>query len=236
MQKKFLATGLAALLATTPAWAADAVTDAMQAAYVPYRTALFRTNSNAQAASEQAMAGTRQAWQNIVERFAAKPPPPYDRDAGFAVTLAQVGAVYAQADEQVRGQQLTQAHATLEKARELMADLRRRNGVVTYSDHMNAYHAEMERLLGDAPALWAAPQAALQLMAHAGALDYLARRLRSEAPSELARDPEFMPLLQGLEASVAALRDAALGQDPAAMRKVADMLKMPYSKMFLRFG
>jgi hypothetical protein len=236
MQKKFIATGLAAALATTPAWAADAVTDAIQAAYAPYRTALFRTNSNAQAASEQAMAGTRQAWQNIVERFAARPPPPYDRDAGFAATLAQVGAIYAQAEEQVRGKQLTQAHATLEMARELMAELRRRNGVVTYSDHMNAYHTEMERLLGDTAALLAAPQAALQLMARAGALDVLARRLRSEAPAELRRDPEFMPLLQALEASVAALRDAALGQDPVAMRKAADMLKMPYSKLFLRFG
>lgn len=236
MQKKFAATCLAAMLATTSAWAADAVTDAMQTAYAPYRTALFRTNSNAQAASEQAMAGTRQAWQLIVERFAARPPAPYDRDAGFGATLSQVGAVYAQADEQVRGQQLTQAHATLEKARELMAELRRRNGVVTYSDHMNAYHAEMERLLGDAPALWAAPQAAMQLMARAGALDYLARRLRSEAPADLARDAEFMPLLQALEASVAALRDAALGQDPAAMRNAAEMLKMPYSKLFLRFG
>ena len=35
--------------AVMPAFAADAVTDAMQAAYGPYRVALFKTNSNSQA-------------------------------------------------------------------------------------------------------------------------------------------------------------------------------------------
>ena len=34
----------------------------MQAAYAPYRAALFRTNSKAQAESEQAIAQARQAW------------------------------------------------------------------------------------------------------------------------------------------------------------------------------
>ena len=227
---------LAAALAASPAWAADAVTDAIQAAYAPYRTALFRTNSNAQPASEQAMAATRQAWQGIVERFAARPPAPYDRDSGFAATLAEVDAVYARADTQVRGRQLTEAHETLEKARELMADLRRRNGVVTYSDHMNAYHAEMERLLGESAAMMAAPQAAMQLMAHVGTLDHLARRLRSEAPAEFTQNADFVALLRDLQASVAALRDAALSQDTAAMGKAVGMLKMPYSKLFLRFG
>jgi hypothetical protein len=50
------------------------------------------------------------------------------------------------------------------------------------------------------------------------------------------QNPDFQALLRDLQASVAALRDAALSQDTAAMGKAVGMLKMPYSKLFLRFG
>ncbi len=55
----------------------SALTDAMQAAYAPYRDVLFRTNSKAQAESEQALAQARRAWADIVARFAKQPPAPY---------------------------------------------------------------------------------------------------------------------------------------------------------------
>ena len=57
---------MAGMTAVPSSHAADALTDAMQAAYGPYRVVLFRTNSKAQAESEQAMAQARQAWAAIV--------------------------------------------------------------------------------------------------------------------------------------------------------------------------
>jgi len=230
------ATALAASLLAPAAHAADELTDAMQAAYAPYRAALFRTNSKAQAESEQAIAATRRSWQAIADKYGAKPPAPYDRDADFAATLSKVAAVYDRAEREIRQQQLPQAHETLEEARDLLAALRQRNGVVVYSDHMNAYHAEMEHVLTEGPKLLAAPQGAMQLMGTAGVLDYLARRLRSEAPPALQRDPEFAPALQAVEASVAALRSAVLSQDMAAVSKALSALKGPYSRMFIKFG
>jgi hypothetical protein len=227
---------LLAMLLAAPTGAADEVTDAMQAAYPPYRAALFRTNSQAQAESEQALASARRSWQSVIDRYAARPPVPYDRDPGFATTLVEVGAVYQRAEAQVREKQLKGAHETLEAARGLMADLRRRNGVVVYSDPMNAYHAEMEHLIDDGPKLLAQPQAALQLMARAGTLEYLARQLRSEAPPAITREPDFAPLLRALEDSVAALKAALLVQDVEATRKAIGALKGPYSRMFMRFA
>jgi hypothetical protein len=226
----------AALLLMPAAWAADEVTDAMQAAYAPYRAALFRTNSKAQVESEQAIAATRRTWQALIDRYAAKPPVPYDRDADFASTLAKVSAVYEQAEREIRQQQLPQAHETLEAARDLQAALRQRNGVVVFSDHMNAYHAQMEHVLIDGPKLLAGPQGMLALMAPVGALDYLAGRLRSEAPPALLRDAEFSASLQAVEASVAALKAAVLSQDGAAVRQALGATKAPYSRMFLKFG
>lgn len=235
---KFKRLGVAAfgLCAALSVMAADAVTDAMTAAYAPYRVALFRTNSNAQAESEQAMAQVRQSWKTVMDQFAARPAAPYDRDAGFAETLAQVAAVYEAAELQVRARNLPQAHETLEKARELMAQLRRRNGVIAYSDHMNAYHAEMEHLLHDAPGLLAQPQGMLLLMARVGTLDFLAQRLRSEAPAKVAADPAFAPALQGVEKSLSDLRQATLDQNSTQVREALEKIKKPYSQLFLKFG
>ena len=130
-------------------FAADAVTDAMQAAYGPYRVALFKTNSNSQAEAQQAMTQAQQSWGKLAAQFGSKPPAPYDRDTAFGASVADVSKVYTKATEQVTANQLTAAHETLEAARDIMAQLRRRNQVVVYSDHMNAYHSEMEHVLID---------------------------------------------------------------------------------------
>lgn len=217
-------------------WAADAITDAMQAAYVPYRAALFRTNSKAQAESEQAIAAARAQWRALAERHGARPSAPYDRDAAFAATLKQVDEVYAKAEAQIAARQLPEAHETLEKARDLLSDLRRRNNVVVFSDHMNAYHEQMEHVLIDGPKVLAQPGGLLELAAQAGTLDYLARRLRSEAPAALAQDAEFKGLADAVEASVRALRAAIGRQDEAAVRDAIGKLKGPYSRLFLKFG
>ena len=136
---------------------------------------------------------------------------------------------------QVEGK-LTQAHATLEDARELLAGLRHRNQVVTYSDHMNAYHAQMEHVLESGAKLLTEPQGSLKLLAQASVMDYLAQRLRSEAPAALLADAEFNVTLQNVEASMAALKAAAMAQDAAAIKDALPKLKPAYSKHFIKFG
>lgn len=227
---------LVGAVAPAPGWAADAITDAMQAAYAPYRAALFRTNSKAQAESEQTIAAARGQWRALTERHGARPGAPYDRDPAFAATLKQVDEVYARAEAQIAARQLPEAHETLEKARDLLADLRRRNNVVVLSDHMNAYHAQMEHVLTEGPKVLAQPGGLLELAAWSGTLDYLARRLRSEAPAALLQDAEFKALTDAVLASVGGLRGAIARQDEAAVREAIGKLKGPYSRLFLKFG
>ncbi len=228
---------LALSCAITPlAQAADALTEAMQAAYAPYRAALFRTNGQGQAEAEQAMAQTRQAWSTIVSRYAAALPSPYDRDPRAAATLAEVAAVYDRAAAQVQARELVPAHETLELARDLMADLRRRNGVVVYSDHMNAYHEVMEHLVREGPKQLSQPQGPAILLARAGVLDYLAKRLHSEAPAALAANGDFVALQQQVQASVDTLLQALMRQDAAAAGEAMKRIKKPYSQLFLKFG
>ncbi len=225
-----------ALACASLAQASDALTDAMQDAYAPYRMALFRTNGKSQSEAQQAITQAQQAWRSVAERFGAKPPAPYDRDIELAGRMAQLNALYDRAAAAARDNRLTEAHEELESVRELTADLRRRNGVVVYSDHMNAYHAEMERLLVEAPKALGAPNGTLLVMSQVGALDYLVRQLRLQAPAALQRDAEFDVLLKDVEASVQAVRAALMRQDPDAVRGALGKVKPPYSRLFVKFG
>jgi len=237
MKKTLVPLALAGMLAfAAPARAGDPATDAMQAAYAPYRAALFQTNMKKQAESEQAIEQARAAWRGVVARFAPTPPPPYSRDSGFSATLVRVSDILGKAAGEAREGRLAEAHETLEAVREQLAELRRRNDVVIYSDHVDAYHAEMEHLLRDATALLGRPDGLLRIMAAAGTLEYLARRLRVEAPPALAESPEFKALLEAVEASVAGLRDAVLRGDAEAVREALGRLKPPYARLFLKFG
>ena len=224
------------LIACGSAWAADAVTDTMQEAYAPYRAALFRTNSNAQAESQLAIAQAQQAWGKVSTQFGAKPPAPYDRDTAFASSLAEVSKVYTVAAEQINAKNLPAAHETLEQARDLMAELRRRNNVIVYSDHMNAYHAAMEHVLIDGTKLLQQPSGAQQLLAMTGTLDYLSKKLETEAPSAYLKNEEFVALNKAVRQSVTDLLTALYSQDINAVKAAIGKVKAPYSKLFLKFG
>ena len=235
MSKPFVLS-LCLISAASVAVAADPVTDAMQKTYAPYRVALFKTNNKAQEDSRQAVAQAQQGWTRIASDFGVNPPAPYAGDPGFAGSLAGVNKVYAKALEQIEQNQLVEAHDTLEEVRDIMADMRRRNQVVVFSDHMNAYHAEMERFLNDGEKTIAAPNGMLELTAKAGALEYLAGRLKSEAPAGLLTNEEFVGLLKAVEKSVADLKAALFAQDAAKVKEAIGKLKGPYSKMFIKFG
>ncbi|MDO8447899.1 MAG: hypothetical protein Q7T10_03735 [Rhodoferax sp.] len=222
--------------AALPTLAADAVTDAMQEAYGPYRVALFKTNSNSQTEAQQAMTQAQQSWGKLAAQFGAKPPAPYDRDGAFGTSLAEVSRVYTKATEQVAANQLTAAHETLEAARDIMAQMRHRNQVIVYSDHMNAYHSEMEHVLIDGAKTLAQPNGMQQLTAQAGVLTYLSKKLSSEAPASYTGNAEFTGLVQAVDRSVADLQAALFAQNAVAVKEAMGKIKGPYSKLFLKFG
>lgn len=222
--------------ATALAWAADPVTDAMQTANAPYRMALYKTNGNSQTEAQQALTQAQQAWDVLTTQFGNKPAAPYDRDPAFAASVASVSKVYAKAMAEVAANDIKGAHNTLEEAREIMAAMRQRNQVVVYSDHMNAYHSVMEHILVDGNATLSQPKGLLLMTAQGGALSYLAKRLTTQAPESLTKNPEFTQLVDAVNQSVGRLEAALLAQDMAAVKDAMGKLKGPYSKLFSKFG
>lgn len=218
------------------AHAADPVTDLMQAANAPYRMALYKTNGKVVDEAQQAVVQAQQTWGKLSTQFGVKPAAPYDRDPAFAASVAEVGKVYEQALQEVNAGQLSTAHNTLERVRDIMADMRQRNNVVVFSDHMNAYHSQMEAIMVHGNETLAQPKGMLLLTAQAGALTYLASQLEAQAPAELAKNAEFAGLLKAVRQSVSNLEAALFNQDLAATKEAAGKLKGPYSKLFAKFG
>ncbi|MGH8640341.1 MAG: hypothetical protein ACRET6_01445 [Burkholderiales bacterium] len=207
----------------------------MRAAYAPYRNALFQTNKKDKAASEQALKKFSSDWTALSARWSKEPPPQYVDDVEFASTLAAVTSVAEKGHAAISKGDLADAHEILEKIRDLLGGLRSRNGIVTFSDRMNAYHEAMEHILTkpyggyDAKGLG-------ELREGASVLAYLFGQLETHRPAHTVGIAEFGHALSGVKASVENLLAAARTGDPVATRQAVQKLKQPYSLLFLKFG
>lgn len=206
-----------------------------RAMYGDYRSALFMTNSGNVEKSAASLAGFEAGWSELKDAYGAVPPPHYADDPHWAEMLATVDGLLAKADAQVAAGKLAEAHETLEAVRDVFSALHLRNGIQTFSDRMNAYHAEMEHVLAMDPA--ALTEADLpEITGRAAVLLYLAQDVMAFPPDGAEGNPEFGKLIKGFEASVAIFDAAARASDLAAVRAAMGGLKKPYSMLFLKFG
>jgi len=206
---------------------------AMRGAYADYRAALFQTNAGKPDAAVKAVDAFQQKWAALSAANTAAPPQ-YADDPAYAETLAKVASIADTAATEVAAGKLPEAHETLEAIRFAVGGLHERNGIVGFSDRMNAYHAEMEVVLAkDYGGFDAAGLGTLR--EDAAVLAYLAADIAANPPAE-ASDPAYKPLLDGMIASVTRLTEAARSGDAAAAKSALGNLKVPYSKLFLKFG
>lgn len=231
---RFKSALLAAALFASPAFAGPVAdfNGEMAAAYAQYRMVLFKTNQGDQPASAKLAGDFASGWKALADKWRAAPPPQLSEDAGFAATLDEVAALAAKAGDEIAAGKLPEAHETLEGVREAVSAMNARNGVVTYSDRMNDYHAFMETAL---TADYAATGAA-QAGADAAVLGYLAHQLKAKATAGLAGDPEFAKAIDAIAASVDAFAKAALSGDAAAIKAAQGALKKPYAMAFVKYG
>lgn len=206
----------------------------LRSVYGDYRVALFQSSGGNADATVKALESLNQKWEALSQEWTFALPPQYADDSLLGGTMTSVDTVIDKAaDEAARGD-LAMAHVTLEAVRSEIGDLHGRNGVIGFSDRMNAYHAEMEKVLdGEAGIESKVGLAALQDAA--AVLAYLAADIAAH-PAPEAADPAYEPLLDGLLKSVQALQSAAQSGDAAGMKAAIAGLKPAYSKLFLKFG
>ncbi len=198
-------------------------------AYADYRAALFQTNQHNKQATEASLASFQAKWLALTTEWRQLPPPQYADDPRLVETLSEVARTGEEALKLAASGDLARSHDALEKIRDSIGSLRSRNGVLTFSDRMNAYHEVMEHLL---EAKDASPG---EIGEQAAVLAYLAKAIGENAP-KTADKSAFEAAFGPLQASVDALRTAARSGDRAAIEASRKGLKPAYSRLFLRFG
>jgi uncharacterized protein YukE len=201
--------------------------------YLDYRLALFQSSAGNADATAKALQSLNQKWEALSQEWTSAPPPQYADDSLLAGTMATVDTVIDKAADEAGRGDLATAHATLEAIRSEIGNLHGRNGVIGFSDRMNAYHAEMEKVLEGEVGENSDAMAALRDAA--AVLAYLAGDI-AEHPAPEAADPAYGPLVDGLLKSVQALQTAAQSGDAAGVKAAIAGLKPAYSKLFLKFG
>jgi hypothetical protein len=237
MPRKTMLLSIAFLTSLAPVYAGP-VTDfesAYDEMYAGYRSALFATNSGNAEKSAAALQGLEKQWGSLIAAYGHTPPPQYESDPQWDKTIAAVSGSIARASEGVAKGDLAESHKTLEGVREAFSALHARNGIETFSDRMNAYHAEMEQILGldltslDAPAKQT-------LLEKSAVLAYLAQDVLAAPPAMAEGNADYAALSAAMQASVDQLVAAARAGDETAIKAAVGGLKVPYSKFFLKFG
>jgi hypothetical protein len=228
---------LAAALFSNAAWAgpyADFESE-VRDAYASYRAALFQTNKSDKAATEAALDIFSGKWTALTAKWGKAPPPQYIDDRKFGEDLAAIAAITKAARDEATKGELAKSHETLEKIRDLLSDLRERNGVTTFSDRMNAYHAMMEVVVGKSYDAFSTKGLG-EVREDAAVLASLFAAVAAKPPADAAGRADYAPALVAIKASVEALLAAARAGDGAATKKAIEGLKRPYSMFFLKFG
>jgi hypothetical protein len=203
--------------------------------YATYRAALFATNTGDPAKATAALTHFADEWTTLTSTYAAAPPPQYQDDPLWSDTVSTVTALVDEAGSSVEAGNLPEAHEILEDVRESLSQLHARNGIETFSDRMNAYHAEMEVILGMSGSAFDTGSVP-GLLESAGVLAYLAEDVLAAPPPEAEGNDSYRALAGEFEASVTAFVSAVRAADIPAIQAAIANLKPAYSKFFLNFG
>jgi hypothetical protein len=207
----------------------------LRGTYAQYRAALFMTNTGKAGEAGKAMAAFADSWAAISKDFKANPPPQYADDAQWAATLDDVAARAAKAKEEIAAGELPKAHETLEGVRDAVGGLHERNGIVSFSDRMNAYHVVMEKVLGAASSDMDVDQVGA-MREQAAVLVYLAQAAVAHPPPEAAGNPDFAKLSDAMLNATQDVLGALRSGDKQKIKPALGALKPAYSKLFVKFG
>ncbi|UCH73272.1 MAG: hypothetical protein JSU82_13055 [Rhodospirillales bacterium] len=215
-----------------------AFNDAFADAYRPYRQAVFyaRTGNIAVAALE--LDSFLAEWSGLASRFAANPPDAFSDDGQWADTLDAIAAAGRAGLEHLDAGDSEGAGRALAPIRQMASELRRRNGVTTYSDDVDELSAAMDVLaryrrevkdLGDADVV-------AKVAKQAAIVEYLFGKCEERAPRSVATDPEFRRLVDGARESMDKLWTSLKSGDMRLYRIGIGEVHSYERILFLRFG
>lgn len=213
---------------------------AVSAAWPQFKMAWFYSrNGNAMLAGDE-LDGFTAAWRRIEARFADHPPGPFARDKAWKASLSAVSGALGRAARLLAAEDTKGARDTLAKVRGELGALRRRNGVILFSDHVDAYGAIVDRLVALRTRTRA--QATLSdgdIAAYRGLAAELraaVENLQRRASAALRANPGFAGSIEGNFASIAKLERGIRSRFPKAIYGSVASVRADYILLFTRYG
>lgn len=200
--KKVLAVLALVLTGLSPIKAGATETNAFHSvqaeAYAHYRQALFYARrENAMSAAFE-LEELRDKWANLMVQFASDPPTLYSADPKWRDTLEGIAKRIDFALATAVEGDAKQTHEQLKPVRVILSDLRRRNNVVTFSDHIDAANQAFSRLFQfrrNPPDL-NDPVQVRSLQLHLAETITAYEKCRAEASPEVSEDEQFQRLIK----------------------------------------
>jgi hypothetical protein len=236
---------LATVLACAPQGAARAAEPGdfvaeVSKAYPHFKMAWFYCRTGNGMLAEEEIGSFIAAWRTIEAHFAAKPTPAFAADAKWGDSLKSVGAVLGRAKGLIAADKPREALPALDEVRQLLAALRKRNGVTVFSDYVEQYSTVIDRLVALRTKTRNMPTLAQQdLDAYAAlARDLRAavERLRAQAPAHLAGDEGFNASLKGNLDSIGKLERGIKGRSARAVHGSVSSVRADFVLLFTRYG
>lgn len=209
----------------------------VEKAYSAYRKALFQTKKNDGQKSGKANEVFLQQWKQIIQTYTSSPPEVFSSDPAWQATLTNIEKISLKSANQIKRGHLAEAHETLEAIRDELSDLRRRNSIIVFSDHINNYHEVMEGLLlGDYTPDKIDDKAVDEIRGQLAVLSYLAEAIKENGRNKYGDNQQYLQLEKNLFSSLKVLGMAIKNKHPEAISKAVKMLKAAYAKLFVNFG
>lgn len=207
-------------------------------AYAHYREAVFYARSANIPVAGLALDEFIVKWTRLVEEYGETPPAAYAADVTWKETLQEI---LQRAEAGLAALDMEDAAAAkdaIDPIRGILGELRRRNNVVAYSDHVDSLSAAMDVLARYRREVTDLNTAATVAMVReqAAIVEALFKKCAMEAAPEVTGDPEFTRLIDGAAESMSKLLKSLETGDILLYRIGIGELRSYERIMFLRFG
>jgi len=207
-------------------------------AYAHYREAFFHSRTGNTPVAAIALDEFVVKWTALVARFADDPPPEYANNGVWKSALQDILGRAERGLDALDEDDAETAREAINPIRTILGDLRRRNGVVSYSDTVDALSTEMVLLARYRKSVKDMSDTAAIALVHEQAriVEAIFEKCRAEATPAMHADPEFKRLADGAADSMAKLLRSLETRDSRLMRIGIGELRSYERIMFLRFG
>jgi len=211
-----------------------AVTDA----YSHYREASFYIHTGNPGVAALELQSLSDKWKDLAAKFSANPPSIYSTDGKWGATLAEIDKRIEQGMGAANDGDLKAAKSELGPIRSLLADLRKRNGVISFSDLVDNANKAYDALyhFRHEPPDFSKPESVDGARRALSIVQYWYQRCLDEAPEQYAKQPLFQRLVEDSVQSLNRAWDALNKKQQKRFINILREVRASDRMLFLRYG